>query len=131
MYALPVFNLLCNIYDNAAGPPPIVTPRLQVSCNLARGKRTDHPITLLAAVGSVPLPAAFNLQCYLVQELLLPKLTDIRGPMMPSYYDYVEVPAASGRWYYVAGVDDAGKGFSNEHRVAYLIMTDPVTEPLP
>jgi hypothetical protein len=35
----------------------------------------------------------------------------------------VEVPAGSGRYYEVVQVDDAGKGFPNEHRIAGLIAT--------
>jgi hypothetical protein len=54
-------------------------------------------------------------------SLLLPPLSDVRGPQDSSgFTDVVEVPAGSGRYYGVAAVDDIGKGYSNEHRTASL-----------
>jgi hypothetical protein len=57
----------------------------------------------------------------LTMNLLLPALVDIRGPQDTIGADQVEVPAGSGRWYSVVGVDDIGKGFANEHRSAALV----------
>ena len=66
--------------------------------------------------------------------LLLPALTDVRytgvGGTSDSFYDIVEVPAGSARWYWVLSVDDAGKGFANEHRVAELQAIEPLPVPL-
>lgn len=58
----------------------------------------------------------------IMAQLLLPKLTDIRGrfEVSPDPNDEVEVPQGSGRWYWVYFVDDYGKGFPNEHRFAYI-----------
>jgi hypothetical protein len=53
-------------------------------------------------------------------NLLLPPAVDVRGPQDTVSFDMVEVPAGSGRWYSVVGVDDIGKGFSNEHRTAAI-----------
>jgi len=52
--------------------------------------------------------------------LLVAKQTDIRGPQDTVSEDMVEVPAGSGRWYWVAAVDDIGKGYPNEHRYGLL-----------
>jgi hypothetical protein len=54
--------------------------------------------------------------------LLLPPGTDIRSGVLGTADD-VEVPAGSGRFYEVEFVDDVGKGFANEYRVALLIQT--------
>jgi hypothetical protein len=52
--------------------------------------------------------------------LLLPALTDIRATYTNGSFDVVDCPAGSGRIYAVVFVDDSGKGFANEHRVACL-----------
>jgi hypothetical protein len=55
-------------------------------------------------------------------SLLLPALTDVRATQgVGGVPDTVEVPAGSGRWYGVAGVDDIGKGYANEHRTACIL----------
>jgi hypothetical protein len=59
--------------------------------------------------------------------LLCPKQTDIRGGCVNYYTDVVEVPSGTGRFYLVRTVDDAGKGFANEHRVAELSQFDGTT----
>jgi hypothetical protein len=103
-YTLPTFNLVCQIYTISAPPP--AAPRLTSVCNLALGRR------------SVLGYAARNA---LVMQLLLPPLTDIRGPVQGgSVPDLVVVPTGSGRLYIVENVDDIGKGFSNEHRIALI-----------
>jgi len=56
----------------------------------------------------------------MAMSLLLPPLADVRGPQDSVSADMVEVPAGSGRWYFVVGVDDIGKGFANEHRSAAI-----------
>lgn len=56
----------------------------------------------------------------MTMNLLLPKGVDVRGPQDTVSFDMAEVPAGSGRWYRVVGVDDVGKGFTNEHRTASL-----------
>jgi len=106
-YTVPTFNLSCNIWSGTALPPN--PKRLTSVCNLAFGRRHHNedegfPHTLM--------------------YLLLPLLTDIRGSQgAPPAPDLVECPAGSGRHYLVMWVDDIGKGFANEHRVAGLAQT--------
>lgn len=114
-YRLPTFNLLCNIATGPATPtsvPP--TPPYRIAgqtCQLTYGRR----VQVIATGGTTSVGV-------LVQSmnLLLPPLTDVRGLQDTVGPDFVEVPAGSGRWYCVSGVDDIGKGFSNEHRTASL-----------
>jgi hypothetical protein len=51
-------------------------------------------------------------------EVLFPKLTDIRAIWNGVGTDIIELPAGSKRFYSVIHVDDVGKGFSNEYRLA-------------
>lgn len=107
-FTVPTFNLVCNI---STGPYLSRHIRLaNQACNLARGRR--------AAVASNIDP--FELLSYTQMELLLPALTDVRDLSCSGIEDVVECPAFSGRWYQVIGVDDVGKGFTNEYRVAIL-----------
>jgi hypothetical protein len=110
-FVLPNFNLTCNIHSVVAG---VHTFRLGSPCNLALGRRTG--LILGAGVQDNGFDA-------LTPSLLLPALTDIRDSSCGGEMDIVEVPAGTGRWYLVAGVDDIGKGFANEHRVATLFKT--------
>jgi len=111
-FTLPAFNLLCKIYT---GPYDTRVLRLgAVPCNLAMGRRIIWGFHDPTNMGYGAASAS----------LLLPALTDIRDPVAQgvpgSTADLVEVPAGSGRWYTVDSVDDIGKGFSNEHRFAWL-----------
>jgi len=108
-FTQPTFNLLCNIFTVASGAH---TFRLDSVCNLAFGRRVTERI-------STPAGPFENIS--LSPTLLLPAETDIRDTSCGGEGDLVEVPAGSGRFYSVNGVDDAGKGFDNEHRVAILI----------
>jgi len=118
-YKLPVFNLVCNIKRPPfANTPAIPSPpyRLSsVSCQLAYGERMNASSTGGTGFAGIPLQT-MNLQ--------LPKLTDIRGPQDSVSFDMVEVPAGSGRWYWVTFVDDIGKGFTNEHRTAGIFALE-------
>jgi hypothetical protein len=108
-YTLPVFNVSVNIWHSATYignfPTVIPPPDLVVTCNLALGKRMNNPVGM-------------NMW------LLLPAATDIRDGVKAvtthPFGDIVEAPAGSGRYYFVVNVDDAGKGFANEHRVAEI-----------
>lgn len=112
MFTLPQFNLSINIWHYATWfgqfPGTIPAPDVVTTCNLALGKRISPP-------------GAFFMWA------LLPALTDIRdGLKSPATGngDIVEVPAGSGRYYFVESVDDAGKGFANEHRVAAIMHSN-------
>jgi hypothetical protein len=115
----PTFNLSVNIWRN--GNPNYASPDVTVGANLAYGRRIAPP-------GSVNEG---------VMILLLPALTDIRGYWDGVDSDYVEAPAGSHRFYLVSNVDDAGKGFPNEHRCAVItqipdgIFGFPFPVPLP
>jgi hypothetical protein len=107
-FTLPTFNLTCNVWHNPAVPPGAAS--ISPVCNLAWGKRFHVPTTA-GGFGNT--------------QLLLPPGTDIRCLAVQNCVvsDIVEVPAGSGRFYDVFSVDDAGKGFANEFRVAFLLQT--------
>lgn len=117
-YTLPDFNLSCRIYTYVAPPGPLTVIRVVEDCNLQFSRRINSPYP-----GNYASVQGFSGGMW----LLLPPLTDIRPPVcygigVPES-DLVEVPAASGRYYYVAAVDDVGKGFANEFRCANLAPT--------
>lgn len=118
VYTIPTFNLTCNLWT---GGNPVGPPRLSPVCNLAWGRRVNVASTGGTTTLGIPL---------VTMSLLLPALTDVRGPFGPSGEDACEVPAGSGRLYHVVWVDDIGKGFANEHRCAVLEMYS-VPEPMP
>lgn len=108
-FTVPTFNLTSNIWRSANPPPGI--PDVVVSGNLAWGRRVSSYQGLVSGLNE-PL-----------MTLLLPPGTDVRSPACATGADTVEVPAGSGRFYIVIGVDDIGKGFPNEHRAAVLSWT--------
>jgi len=107
-FTVPVFNLAVNIFT---GPWPGVL-RISPMGNLAFGRRV--PLAQDGFGFSIPVEGGTPM------SLLLPAGTDVRDRSCSTVSDYVEAPAGSGRWYIVGFVDDIGKGFSNEHRIAYL-----------
>jgi hypothetical protein len=129
-FVLPTFNLTANIWRSAnlppGGPPAVVTP-----CNFSLGRRvvtaTDYTPWFNARAGG-----GVGINC-LLRIMLCPALTDVRGLFTAGLPDWVEVPAGSGRLYNVLDVDDMGKGFPNEHRLAWLITqrVAPLPVPLP
>ena len=114
----PTFNLTVNLWR---GPNPVTNPPTFVfQGNLAIGRRQ------LFAPPAISTAAQFTAgpQYGDATELLLPKGSDIRGPQNAGYTDIVEVPAGTGRYYLVLWVDDVGRGFSNEYRLALLKQCD-------
>lgn len=114
-YILPTFNLTCNIFrpdaDNVAAVPT-TPPRIAgQACQLTYGRRVNVASSGGTGAAGIPIKG---------MDLLLPPRVDIRGPQDTISFDMVEAPAGSGRWYWVYYVDDIGKGFDNEHRVAGL-----------
>jgi len=109
-FTLPDFNLTVDVYT---GPWLTKTLRLSTLANLALSRRV-----LQIQGGFDPSSAVETLTP--LMTLLLPAGTDVRDRFQGGPYDLVDAPAGSGRWYVVAGVDDIGKGFPNEHRVALL-----------
>jgi hypothetical protein len=92
---------------------PVGNPAdLSFSANLSF-RKDGRPFVAIQGGGSVSYLTAV--------ELLCPKLTDIRGhTAAPFNGDRVEVPAGSGRFYAVIFVEDVGKTFANEYRLAIL-----------
>lgn len=106
-FTVPTFNLTCNEWL-ATNPPPAV-PRQILMGNLQMSRRNQNGAVAEALLG---VPCMF---------LLLPRGTDVRSiSQTPGGESYVEVPAGSKRYYYVFYVDDCGKGFPNEYRIAML-----------
>jgi hypothetical protein len=120
-YTLPTFNLSVNIWRYPSYPG---VPTLTAMGNLAYSRRTASDL-----VGPLPVTPTY---CYArVMSLLLPRLTDIRDAASEADGDLVEVPAGSGRVYQVTYVDDIGKGFANEHRIALLYKYPLWPAPIP
>lgn len=117
-YVLPTFNLVCEIGPSAVPDWPcsnagFVARLSLVDCALVYGRRTNQIATGGTFIPGFPEQAV---------SLLLPALTDIRGPQDSTHmHDVVEVPSGSGRWYGVCFVDDIGKGYPNEHRTASIV----------
>ncbi len=121
-FTVPTFNLVCNVFTG-----PWLTKVLRIPdlpCNLALGRRVQ-------TWEFIDAQSDYLRVC---PHLLVPALSDVRDSSTESpagqYYDVIEVPSGSGRWYRVNAVDDVGKGFSNEHRMVGLTKilewTDPV-----
>lgn len=116
-YRPPVLNLACNIYTG-----PWHTRALRIAdepCNLALGKGVR-----LASADGFSNDFAFLMTLYLGAGV------DVRSSMNGYIEDLVECPAGSSRWYQVIAVDDSGKGFPNESRVALLHPISEVVDPV-
>jgi len=119
-YNLPVFNLRCFIYTRMRGTSQDVlptVPRLESPCNLAYGRRVNAPNPLFNVLVDVSYAVP-------IVTLLLPRGTDIRSAdtrLLLQSNDFVLIADTGARWYVVIGVEDAGLGFPNEHRVAMLL----------
>jgi hypothetical protein len=118
-YKIPTFILAVNIWRAATGTvnPPDVT----ALGNLAWGRRVT------AAVG---IPEDLDPDT-MISTLLLPKGTDVRDSYSPGGADVIECPAGSHRYYGVKQVDDVGKGFANEFRIAIVYKLAPWPAPIP
>ena len=121
-FTVPTFNLEANLYTGWNLVSDWGPLRATVKCNLAWGRRFQNYAQNGNFEAGVP-----------TMSLLLPAGTDIRdGSQVGGLADGVECPAGSGRWYGVVGVDDVGRGFLNEFRVALLIKSPgPHLEPWP
>jgi len=117
-FPVPTFNVPVNLWRAAtviAGTLPLPPPDLTFNANLAMAKGRSFANFFIEAGGTFR-PIEYT-------QLLSPKLTDIRGHIGNAWDgDVVEVPAASGRFYFVAWVEDVAKGFANEYRLANLLQ---------
>lgn len=115
-FRVPTLNILCNIgtppIPNVPGIPAFPSRLRDVPCQLSQGRRSRSFSTGGTTTPGVPVQTC---------QLAVAKLTDIRGPQDTVSFDMVEVPVGTGRWYTVYFVDDVGRGFPNEHRVAGII----------
>lgn len=113
-FLAPNFNLTANVWRNAVFvlPPPaptLVTPAVLFGKHL--------PFSIAGAP-----PGKVELLIYIG----VPKLTDVRGTAGGNGADEIELPAGSGRYYAVQLVDDVGKGYLNEYRVAFCLQENRV-----
>ncbi len=119
VFSLPQFNLPAWIWHapGAAIPnPPIVFPDVTVLC-------------VIVVRSYVYMSGFNNPSC-----ILFPKLTDVRDGTCVTNHgwpDVIEDPTSSGRFYQVVNVEDSGKGFANEHRVAAVVKYPPWPDPIP
>lgn len=123
-FRVPSMPLAINIWRYAslvANPPDVVT-----TCCLSVGKRSAEmtvPVYSNAAF-NVTATSIYRALIQPVCELLVPALTDIQpfglNATAPNG-DCAEVPAGSGRYYVVVGVEDVAKGFANEYRLAWAL----------
>lgn len=119
-FRTPAFNLTCNIYDGSGvNYPPLYwvggTPRISgQACALSHGRLSSRVSSQGGNFLQVPVT---------IMQLLLPKGTDVRGVESNIAYglDQVECPVGSGRFYCVTSVDDVGKGYANEYRLAFMM----------
>jgi hypothetical protein len=113
----PTFNLVCDIWRNAQWRAnwPLFTAAPTI---------VNQPCQL--RVGSLRVNALVNSQeGGNLSELLVPALTDVRQANFqtsdfPAWYDVVECPSGSSRFFFIVAVTDVAKGFSNEYRVAVV-----------
>lgn len=110
-FSPPTFNVAVSIWRTNGVGGVYAAPALAVMGNVSQGRRVLSP---LARSAGIPAP-------YLPTELLLPARTDIRGLWNGVVQDLVEVPAGTKRFYTVMQVDDVGRGFANEYRLAILL----------
>lgn len=114
-FRVPTFNLTCNLYRNPIAIPGPPTSTFMV--NLSAGRRVME-----SGAGSFFF-IGYAQVCY----ALCPKLTDIRAMSNFAPVDILEIPAASGRYYYAMHVMDVAKGFANEYREVVLIQVNADT----
>lgn len=110
-FILPTFNLTCNVFTNADFT---AAPRATLICGLAMGRRQAGLFNNFTGAWD---------QFSDTMQLLLEAGADVRDGFNGPLPDGVEAPAGSGRYYLAVSVDDSGKGYANEHRVAFLVKT--------
>lgn len=126
----PVYNASINLwhgqfggafYDPAAGDP--VGPPDDVINGQVRYGRQSQVVATGGTTSTGILVFGMS--------LLVPKTTDIRDVFSATGADIVEVPVGSGLFYAVQYVDEIGRGFANEHRVAEIFKNGPSPTPFP
>jgi hypothetical protein len=130
VYTLPSFNITANVWSGELQGlqarwtfrPPIRAADFSVGCQLYVQQR------VFGALVSLPYREFGNaISIYGARlDLRVPKGTSIRYPLPNSQdgssdFDVVEVPAASGRYYYVPFATPVHSGFINEYLMAVLL----------
>lgn len=115
----PTLNLICNVWYNQfghplLGPPPTLA---NVPCQLRVGE----------LVG--PSPPAAARQVWICFAAGTDIAANPRG-LFP-IGDLIELPAGTGRYYRVDWVEDVGRGFPNQYRVAESHQDPPWPVPTP
>lgn len=124
-FVVPQMPLSCNIWLHfQPGVSTYASPDVTISCNLTPGKRVFMNTDNLR-IYSTDGRTVFG-QCV---ELLLPKLGQISAGSPAKTPSVVEVVPGSQRMYWVVYVDDVGKGFANEHRMAVMRMINEAALP--
>lgn len=106
----PAFPLTASVWHNGGVGGAYATPDLVLTVNLSPGRRVLVAQALVSSPGQTPW----------FVELLAPMRSDIRAAWNGGVSDLVEVPAGTGRFYVVYAVDDVGRGFLNEYRLALV-----------
>lgn len=114
----PDFNLTCNVYTAANFLMPA---RIAGQACQLRSPQHVHE-------GSVSTSGA---GLTFAMHLLFPVGTDIRDNFQVAGHDGIECPAGSGCQYQVLSVNDVGKGFTNEYRLAIASKTGVWPTPIP
>lgn len=119
-FSPPTFNLTCNIWRRASvvgGPLPPPAADVVSQCNLSFARNRQVQTAFQSVSGKYT--------AYVSVELLLPARTDVRGHFASTAVwdgDLIEVPAGTGRYYTCHFVEDVGRGFLNEYRLALLLQ---------
>jgi len=118
-FILPTFNLSVKLWRR----PNLyaMAPDRTFMANLSPGRR----VMRINSAGTVTVSSYSA-----IMQLLCPKGTDIIGVPGVLAMDLVEVPAGTGRVYWVSNVDDVARGFANEYRLAHLMMINGTTQAL-
>lgn len=115
-FRTPNFNVPCNVWRNG-DDPTTDPPAFSTICNISCGERTN--------IAMVDMATTFFV------EILLPKLTDVRGVNTSAGSDTIEAPSDTGRYYLVLFVEDVAKSYDNEYRLVISSQVAPRPVPTP
>lgn len=111
-YTVPPMPLPCNIWHNFDNVTNLyAAPDVATMTNMAYGRRVTAATVSSSLVRQFP-----------VTDFLFVAGLDVRPPTNGGFADLIECPAGSTVFYTVIAVADSGKGFANEHRVAFAFM---------
>lgn len=120
-YRVPSFPLNVNLWSSTS----VVSDPPDRTCmgNLSPGRRVMLAVQPNLDQSSTAHFLASLRSMTVLMELMVPAGTDIEGwTGLTNNADCAEVPAGSGVYYAVHHVCDVAKGFSNEYRMAVLVL---------